>query len=575
MIDVTHPFVAWRFPALFAELPEPGYYFSWFKILLFTLAAVLWFHCSAWVDKDSVKVRANRPQWTGLVFGCGLLAMLLWVFAIPVWWAGLIAFVVVFGGPAVTYVIYRNGRVSPSQTVLTPAHFQRLFAGKPQTEETIHAKDRVRIKDAEGKMPSWPTDPVQHDGYQALQDLLFDALWRRASDVDMTLAGQQCRILYKVDGVVRERDPLLRPQADVVFSHLKRIAGMDPEEVRKPQDGKLGATIGVGGSSDKATEVQVKAFGSTSGQRVQMRMVTAESRYRVSDVGFSKPQLGDLEPLIERLDGLIVLSGPKESGLSSMLYSMIRQHDAFMRNIHTMETAKVMELENVTQHVHDSKGGTVSFSRALQSVLRTDPDIIMVSDAVDSETTSLCADFSAQKKIYLGVTANDAFEALRKYMQMVGDNPLVAKTTLAVVCSRLIRKLCTNCRKGYRPDIALLKKANLPTDQNRLFYRPPNREEVEVDKQGNPIVCPVCQGSGYLGRTGIFEVLVIDDALRALISQGAPLQAIKNQARKGKMLYMQEVGLQKVMEGLTSINEVLRVTKDEGTAGAPTAKATA
>jgi general secretion pathway protein E len=294
----------------------------------------------------------------------------------------------------------------------------------------------------------------------------------------------------------------------------------------------------------------------------------------VNEVGFTKPQLTEVEKLVERLDGLVLVTGPKESGVSSLLYAMLRSHDAFMRNIHTMETLKLMDVENVTQHVHDSKGGQVSFGRALQSVLRTDPDIVMVADCLDSETASLCADYALQKKMYLGMRATNTFEGLRKYMQLVGDNQLVARGLQIVTCCRLVRKLCTNCRKGYRPDLALLKKANLPTDQNRPFYRPPNREELEVDKQGNPIICPVCQGSGYLGRTGIYEVLVVDDALRGLVSQGAPLQAIKAQARKGKMPYLQEVGLQKVMEGLTSINEVLRVTReDEGAAAGTRASA--
>ena len=144
----------------------------------------------------------------------------------------------------------------------------------------------------------------------------------------------------------------------------------------------------------------------------------------------------------------------------------------------------------------------------------------------------------------------------------VGDNALAASSLVAITSQRLVRILCSECRRAYKPDPALLKKANLPTGENRPFYRPPNQNEIEVDKQGNQLPCPVCQGSGYLGRTGVFEILVIDDLLKAHIAKGSPLQMIKAEARKKGMLYLQEVAIHKVYEGISSINEVLRVTKD-------------
>lgn len=547
---------------LLAELPQRGYYFHPAKIIVFLLLLVIWWHAWAWIDKDSVKVRSNRPQWTALIGASAMIGVLGWLF-IPVWLAGFLVYLFTFGPALAVYVVFRNRRVSPSQTVLTPAHLKRLMERKAPSEEAVHAKDRVRIKGADGKYPAWPTDPVQHEGFQALQDLLFDALWRRASEMDVLLAGQQAAIRYKIDGVVREREPVPRPQADVMISHLKRIGGMDPEEIRRPQEGHLTGTIGAGGSGDKKVEVRIKSFGSTQGHRIHCSLLAEESRFRINELGLTKSQFDRLEPLIEQLQGLIVVCGIKESGVTGTLYACVRGHDAFMRNIHTVELAKAMDIDNVTQHLFDGRGGQVSFSRQVQSVFRTDPDIVMVGDCADRETAVLCAEYAEQKKVYLGIGAKDSFDGLRKLMEMVGDNRLVAKSLNAVLGQRLIRKLCVNCRKGYRPDAELLKKANLPMDQNRPFYRPPNRNEVEVDKQGNPIVCPVCQGSGYHGRTGIFEVLIISDPIRELIAKGASLMAIKAQARKEKMAILQETGLQKVYEGISSINEVLRVSKDE------------
>ena len=188
----------------------------------------------------------------------------------------------------------------------------------------------------------------------------------------------------------------------------------------------------------------------------------------------------------------------------------------------------------------------------------------MAGDSPDNETLAFAAAAGRQqKKLYLGMTANDTFSALRRYLDAVGDPGLAASSLVTLTNQRLVRVLCTACRRAYKPDPALLKKGNLPTGENRPFYRPPNPEELEVDKHGNQLICQVCQGSGYLGRTGVFEILAIDEQLRGLIAKGADIQTMKAEARKKGMLYLQEVALHKVYEGATSIAEVLRVTKEE------------
>ena len=258
---------------------------------------------------------------------------------------------------------------------------------------------------------------------------------------------------------------------------------------------------------------------------------------------------------------------------TSTLYAIARSHDAFMQNIHTLEISKALELENITQHVYDSQDGTVSFGKRFRSILRTEPDVVIAGDTPDAETAALAAHAGRQgKRVYLGLGASDAFSALQKYVHAVNDPPVAAGSLVAVLSQRLARVVCSNCRRAYRPDPNLLRKANLPMDENRPFYRPPNPDEIELDKQGNPILCPVCQGTGYVGRTGVFELLVLNDELRKMIAEGTPLQSIRTAARKGGMQNVQEVALHKVFEGHTSINEVLRVTKDAGASASSRAK---
>lgn len=558
---------------LLAEIPTLGGYFDPIKVGVFALLALCWAATCAWADKDTVKAKTPKLPWNAALFGAGGLGVALWIM-LPNWLVGLIVFLVLYGGSALGYVFYRNSRVAPGLRVLTADHLRRLSSKKP-AEEVVEAGDRVRIKGADGKTPKWPTDPEQREGYKTLQNFLFDTIWRRATQVDIHVAQQAARIIYRVDGVNREREPIERPLADNAFTHLKRIAGMDPAETRKPQSGKMTCYVGPGGKQDKVVDLQIKASGSTTGQRISLVLHTEESKFRVTDIGLNKGQLALVQPAVEKARGVVLVAGPKESGVTSTLYAMIRGHDAFLRNIHTLESSKQMDIENVTQHIYDSKGGEVSYSRQLQSVLRMDPDIVLVSDCVDRESAELIASGGrANRKIYVGINAGDTLGALRRYLQLVGDNELAAAGIECVIAQRLVRSLCPTCRRAYKPDPMLLKKANLPTGDNRPFYRPPNPNELETDKQGNPIICQVCQGSGYLGRTGIFEVLVLDDDIRQMLAQGAPLQNVKAHARKNKMQYLQEAGLLKVYEGITSINEVLRVTREEDAAKRATASPT-
>lgn len=550
---------------IIGALPTEGGYFDVVKIVLYAIAVLLWAHNSAWVESDLKKHRLPKGIWVSAVFGAGVLSLVIWLF-VPLYWVGLGLFAVFYGTAILCYIYaFRNRRVSPAQTVLTVAHLQRLGQGGGRKKDVADSQDRVRLKDATGKTPPWPKDPDEHAAYQAMQELLFDAIWRRASDVRMDmLPNQPVKVIYKVDGVDRAREPLEPDSAVRIFSHLKRISGMNPDEHRRPQNGHIKASIGAGGMGDKTVEIDVKTSGSTAGQRILLKLFAEEAKFRLGDIGFTKTQLEDFQRIVtQEPKGVVIVSGPRASGVTSTLYAILRAHDAFMQNIHSLEVTKALELENITQHVYDSQDGTVSFGKRFRSLLRTEPDVAMAGDTPDTETAALSAVAGRQnKKIYLGMTAKDTFSALRRYLQGVNDNALAASSLLAITCQRLARVVCSECRRAYKPDPAVLKKANLPTGENRPFYRPPNPNELEVDKQGNPILCRICQGTGYVGRTAIFELLIMNDELREHLSKGMALPTLKVEARKQGMLYLQEIALHKVYEGHTSINEVLRVTKD-------------
>ena len=251
------------------------------------------------------------------------------------------------------------------------------------------------------------------------------------------------------------------------------------------------------------------------------------------------------------------MSGPPKSGVTTTLYTLLGNHDPFMNNINTLEKNPAAELTNITQFTFNlSDTGTTTFARRLQSILRRGPDIIGIADGEDPQTAKLATAAAKEDKIvYIELEANSVNQAIEKWLKLVGDKNLVADTLTAILNQRLVRTLCNECRQAYQPNPALFKKFNIPANEVRTFYRP---GEIEYTKHGKPIICEKCQGSGFYGRTGLFETIRINDELREVIRNAKTTQEIATAFRKAGMLYMQEQSIKKVAHSITSINEVIR-----------------
>jgi type II secretory ATPase GspE/PulE/Tfp pilus assembly ATPase PilB-like protein len=248
--------------------------------------------------------------------------------------------------------------------------------------------------------------------------------------------------------------------------------------------------------------------------------------------------------------------------LTTTLYSLILGHDAFIQNIHTLEQEYLTEIDIITQHLMEKGPEARTGAQQLRSVLHADPDVIMVGRCNEPEMAKMAtkAVTNTGKKLYIGIPAASTFQALSEWLKMVGDNKKVANSLLAIINQKLLRILCKECREGYAPDVTMLKKLNLPADKIKQFFRPPT--ELEYDKHGNPIICENCQGTGYYGRTAVFETLFVTDGLRKLIAEDVPINVLRTECRKSRMLFLQEQALRKVIDGTTSIQEVLRITTE-------------
>jgi type II secretory ATPase GspE/PulE/Tfp pilus assembly ATPase PilB-like protein len=561
-----------------AELPAPGGYISIVRAVLVLVALIPWLLFCQWLDKDMMnlrKLKFNRELWNGVVLGGGVAGFVVLMF-LP--WKSPGLFAAGFGlwfvltvGVCGSYVFVRNSSVDSAGRVFTPRHIKAWFAGlgkrdRKKDSSPSLAFERVKLVGADKRKVGVPQDPNQTAAFEAAQNLLFDALWRRATDVEMLVAGNGVKITYRIDGVSIARNDLLPEEtasevADQALRFLKKVAGLETEEKRKPQKGMISGSIP--GSPGGDTKIEINTSGTTQHERLALKIIGDENRLRIGDLGLLPAQREVLDGFYKSPGGLVLISGPRASGVTTTLYALLRGHDAFMQNLLTIEQAPLYELENITQYLYDSTKHEGSYARQLQTVLRREPDVVMVSDCLDRETAHLAVTAArGGKKIYMGVTAKDSFDALKRVLSLAGDTDAVAEALLGVTSQRLMRKLCVACRIAYKPDPNLLKKANLPLDKIEHFYRTPRPEEC-TDEKGNPRICPNCQGSGYYQRTGIFEVLGASDTLREQIKAGQPVNMIRATARKANMLYLQEVGLQKVIEGTTSMNEMLRVVRDE------------
>ena len=543
-------------------LPAPGHFISPVKLASLVGIFIAWLHVAQWVSRDTQHLKILRLEfWQGIVLGGGALGIAAWMF-LP-WQGGLFAvgglvWFLLAGGSGIAYVVYRNNQVVDAAKVLTLGHLKRTIEGMGKSKaEKAEAIEKVKLTDHEGRGVNIPEEADEIDDYIVVQDFLFDCMWRRASEVNLVVQGETVRLAHRVDGAVTERDAMSRDVVDRLLRFLRRIAGQDPEELRRPQTGTIQAAL-AGVSTDKV-EISVRTEGSTAGQRLYLRITTDEARFRLPDLGLTRPQVKQVRKLVAVPHGLVIFSAPKRNGLTSTLYAALRGHDGYIQHLHTLERSPVMDLDNVTQNVHAPDSGEVTYAGQLATILRREPDVVMVESCDDPETATTVATAAVgERKIYMGLVADDTFEALQKYLNQCEDRAVAAQGLIAVVCQRLIRKLCPACKQAYQPDPQVLRKANLAVPKDQVFYQPP---EPEVDKKGNPILCPSCQGVGYYGRTGVFEVFVIDDPIREMIKGNVSIKAIRDQARKNQMRYVWEEGLEKVKEGTTGMDEILRVLR--------------
>ena len=540
--------------------PEIGGYLNLLRLIPVLALLVLWVWSTHWVDGDYRALRLDPASWNAATFLSGIAAFL-GVLLIPNFGIGFAAMSLLYGVPLGLYIRERNSRVPEGSRVMTPRHI-RKFALRKLARWGIDLSSAAGGEEVSGPPIEFLGKSISglgegegrsrqvenSKGYLAAKELVYDAILRRSTDIHLEPNQNELSTRYRVDGVMYPAEPFDKGVGDAVINIFKVLAAMDITERRRPQDGSLRAEL-----EGREIDFRVATQGTRAGEKLSLRILDqANSVNQLSQLGLRKQLQQQLTEVIHQPHGLLLSCGPTGAGKSTTLFAGLNEIDPLQQNIITVEDPVEYKMDNVAQIEINTKSGQ-NFATALRSILRQDPDVVMIGEIRDGETAKIaCQAANTGHMVFSTIHANDTFTALFRLLDL-GVEPFVISTSVtAILGQRLVRRLCRDCKEAYKPNPELLKKANLPVNKIEAFYRPPTNPEFE---------CPTCNGLGYYGRIGVFELLVLTDRLRDMIREKPVMSAIKAEARKNGMLYMQEEGLRLVVHGATSMQELLRVVQ--------------
>ncbi len=378
-----------------------------------------------------------------------------------------------------------------------------------------------------------------------VNDILFRALQLRASDVHVHPLEQKILIRYRIDGVLYDMLNLDPRILSVVVSRIKVMSGMDIAERRMPQDGRCSVKIG-----PREVDLRVSTVPTAFGERTVLRLLDKSTGiYSLENLGLGERDFKRIDRLLEQPHGVFFVTGPTGSGKTTTLYSFLRRIDATEKNIMTVEDPIEYQLDGISQIQVASKKG-MTFVTALRHILRQDPDVIMVGEVRDHETARMVIQSSLTGHlVFSTLHTNDAAGAITRMLDLGIEPYLVASSISGVLAQRLVRKVCPNCKQCITTDSDQIRELGLDFATFKRVYRGTG--------------CEKCFNTGYLGRTGIYELMVVDDDIRQCIYKQGTAGIIKKTAVEANMTTLRMDGLQKAEKGITSLEEVIRVAHSD------------
>jgi general secretion pathway protein E len=376
---------------------------------------------------------------------------------------------------------------------------------------------------------------------KSLEGILWRALDVGATDVHLEpRADDEMQLRYRVDGVMQSIAVLKGGMGKPIVSAIKVLSDMDIADQRRPQDGTFAVF-----SSGRKIDVRSASAPTGFGEKIVLRLLDTAGLKSLDELGMRSSTVNAIRSLIQRDNGTLIVCGPTGSGKTTTAYAALKEIDALTRNIVTIEDPIEYQLPNATQ-LAVNNAADLTFAKHLRSVLRQDPDVILVGEVRDAETAEIAMQAALTGHfVFTTLHANDTATTITRLMEIGIDATLIQSAVTAVLAQRLVRRLCESCKRPYTPDAALLRQLGIPSDRAPVFYR-----EVGCDR---------CAG-GYRGRTGVYEFLHVDKKIRDVLVGRPSVEAIRTAAAAGGTRSLFQAALLKVVKGETSLAEARRVT---------------
>jgi general secretion pathway protein E len=437
-----------------------------------------------------------------------------------------------------------DGRVAGLRLDEVPKK-RSLFGGRakvssPHTGAAVGVD--LQFLDANHRPITIRQDSPEMTGIEAARDVLGQALVQRASDVHLEPTDQGSRVRFRIDGVMHERFLFDRADGMHVASALKALAQIDVAERRKAQDGRFRVRTKTG-----EVDFRVATASAIHGEKLVLRILDRQSGVLgLSDLGMAKPMLDQFDRVIHSRNGMILVTGPTGSGKTSTLYAALSRLDAQRLNIMTIEDPVEYELTGATQIAVNAKAG-VTYESGLRSILRQDPDVIFIGEMRDAEAAKIAARAALTGHLmFSSVHAQDAVGTVMRLEDMGIERHQIASSLLMVVAQRLVRVLCKRCREAMLATGTELSEIGLILPVGKTIYKASG--------------CDNCDMTGYQGRTGIFELLVLSEPMRKAIHDGIDQQKLRELAGPQGYRPYREDGVEKILSGMTTVDEVIQAS---------------
>ncbi len=417
------------------------------------------------------------------------------------------------------------------------------YGASKSVEDIIKSIDEGRM--AEGASSEIGGQMDEAPIIKLVNNIILQAVRERVSDIHVEPEEESVRVRCRVDGILRETILLPKKLQSAVISRIKILSRLDIAEGRKPQDGRIRLKI-----ENKNLDIRVSTFPTVHGENVVMRLLDKSSLLLgLEDAGLSGRDLASFQELIRHPNGIILVTGPTGSGKTTTLYSALTIINSIEKNIITIEDPVEYEIPLIRQTQINPLAG-ITFATGLRSILRQDPDIIMVGEIRDKETADVAIQAALTGHlVFSTLHTNDAASALTRLIDMGVEPFLISSSIVGIIAQRLVRLICDKCKEEYQPSKDVVKSVGLKPGA-KCF-------------RGRGKGCKKCKESGYSGRMGIFELLVVRDEIRGMVDERRSADEIKKKAVESGMATLRQDGLMKVQKGLTTLEEVLRVTEME------------